>query len=121
MSWPWMSLACSCAMRTISSSLVLRTSKPQGQRRLFSSAIGQSLPPVPAAVHPHVHFGLAFEQLAEEVLDLGRGGELLQALGARPLLHAQERALVLRVERDVMRDGARLLRRGLHGNRQSCL
>src|SRR5919204_574246 len=102
--------ACSCAMRTISFSSRLRTSNPHGQRRLFRSAMAHVLPLVPVGVHPNAHLRLALEQLAEELADLRRSREALDALEARPGVDAQERLRILRVEIDRVREVAGLLR-----------
>src|SRR5436853_7377735 len=99
-----MSLACACAIRTISFSSRLRTSKPHGQRRLLSSLTNAVLPLVPVRVHPHADLGLTFKELAEEVTDLGGLRELREPLQRRPRIDAKEPARIARVEVHHMRE-----------------
>src|SRR5919197_4511204 len=110
-SWPCAVRACSCAIRTISSTSRLRTSKPHGQRRTFSSVTPSLLPLIPVRIHPHVDLGLAVEELREELADLRRARERLDPLQARPRVDAVERLWVLRVEIHRVREITRALRR----------
>src|SRR5207249_6895548 len=72
----------------------------QGQRRLFSSVTSPSLPLIPVGIHPHVHLGLAVEELAEELAYLRRSRKALDALEARPRVDAEECPWIVRVEVD---------------------
>src|ERR1700730_5015441 len=105
--------ACSCAIATISSSLRLRTSNPQGQRKLRSRVTCSVLPRIPVRIHPHVDIGLSFEELAEEFLDLRRTCEALDPLEAGPFIDAEESLGVAGIQEDTVREIAGLLRRVL--------
>src|ERR1044072_8882371 len=99
-----MSLAWACAIRTISASSRLRTSKPHGQRRLLRSLTSAVLPLVPVGVHPHAHLWLALEPLAEEVADLRRLRELGESFERGPRVDAKERLRIAWVEIDDVRE-----------------